>query len=678
MTLHVTMLGSFQLRYRGQEIRLRSRKARAVLGYLALRGGGEETRERLVGLLWSESNEDHARASLRQALRELREQLAAAGCPHLHPDRLSLALPPDAVETDLAVLLQQVEAGAVPAPLLDTPLLHETLLQGLDALDPAFRVWLLTARQGLQDRLTRVLEPRLAGAARPAAERQAAARALLRLDPTHEEACRGLMRSLAEAGDTAAALRTYDTLWHVLDKEFDTEPTAATQKLVAEIKLGRLEPALAPAAPAFSAQAGLPAAAAPVAPLVAPLAAPARIALLVEPFLLNGVAPDQQHLTQGFRHDLIACLVRFREWFVVDGPALPPPAQTNQRVSARYRICATAYRAGAGISVVVTLSEDESNICVWSERFDLRLDGWFETQQRIVRRITVSLNLQVSSARMARLAHEPDVSLPAFDRWLRSQAMIFGFRGDAWERNLVLLQETVAEAPGFAPAWSSLAQMDSGAHIMRPGTRRERDKEARALLHARRAAQLDPTDARSQLCLGWALAMAGRHIQAEVHMRLAIDLNPLDSWVLMSSALFYCFHGQHDRAEELAAQSMEMTLLPTTLHWGYQVTLAFMRGDYLATLDACDRAEDVIRTLPAWRAAALANLGRHIEAGQAATRFLRTVREHWYGALPPTDEAITGWLLHLYPIADARDWEKLRDGVAAAGLPTQGRRHGDW
>jgi tetratricopeptide (TPR) repeat protein len=172
--------------------------------------------------------------------------------------------------------------------------------------------------------------------------------------------------------------------------------------------------------------------------------------------------------------------------------------------------------------------------------------------------------------------------------------------------------------------------------------------------------------------------MSGRHVQAEVHMRLATDLNPLDSWVLMSSALFYCFYGQHERAEELAAQSMEMTLLPTTLHWAYQVTLRYLRGDYLGTLEACDRAEDVIRTLPAWRAAALANLGRHTEAAASATRFLRTVRDHWFGAMPPTDEAIMGWLLHLYPIADARDWEKLRDGVAAAGLPTAGRRHGDW
>ncbi len=660
MTLQLSLFGPLQVRYGGREVRLRSRKARAVLGYLAISGTGEETRERLVGLLWSESNEDQARASLRQALRELREALAAVGFPHLHPERLSLVLPPETVTTDHAELLRGVETGEVPELLLDTPLLHDTLLEGLDALDPAFRVWLLAVRQGLQDRLARALEPRLTDPARPAAERQRAAQALLRLDPTHEEACRALMRSLAEAGDTAAALRAYEALWQVLDKEFDSEPTAATQKLVAEVKLGRLEPTTAPP------------------PARPPGSVPQRIALLVEPFLLNGVGPDQQHLTQGFRHDLLGCLVRFREWFVVDGPALPPPAQTAQRVSARYRIAATAYQAGRGISMVLTLSEDESGICVWSDRIDLTLEGWFDTQSRIVRRMAVALNLQVSSARMARLAHEPDVSLPAFDRWLRSQAMIFGFRGDVWERNLALLQETVAESPHFAPAWSSLAQMDSGAHIMRPGTRRDRMKEAHALENAKRAAQLDATDARSQLCLGWALAMSGRHLQADVHMRLAADLNPLDSWVLMSSALFYCFYGQHDRAEELAAQSMEMTLLPTTLHWAYQVTLRYLRGDYLGTLDACDRAEDVIRTMPAWRAAALANLGRHTEAAASATRFLRAVRDHWFGAMPPTDEAIMAWLLHLYPIADPRDWEKLRDGVAAAGLPTAGRRHGDW
>jgi hypothetical protein len=36
------------------------------------------------------------------------------------------------------------------------------------------------------------------------------------------------------------------------------------------------------------------------------------------------------------------------------------------------------------------------------------------------------------------------------------------------------------------------------------------------------------------------------------------------------------------------------------------------------------------------------------------------------------------WLLHLYPIRRAEEWNRLRDGIAAAGLPTYGARHGDW
>src|ERR1700733_10871070 len=59
----------------GRELRFKSLKLRAALGYIALNDSLTETRERLVGLLWSESGEEHARASLRQNIRELRVAL---------------------------------------------------------------------------------------------------------------------------------------------------------------------------------------------------------------------------------------------------------------------------------------------------------------------------------------------------------------------------------------------------------------------------------------------------------------------------------------------------------------------------------------------------------------------------------------------------------------------------
>ena len=64
--LSMSLVGRLAIRFEGRPIELRTRKAAAVLGYLALSETKQESRERLVGLLWSRSDEEKARASLRQ------------------------------------------------------------------------------------------------------------------------------------------------------------------------------------------------------------------------------------------------------------------------------------------------------------------------------------------------------------------------------------------------------------------------------------------------------------------------------------------------------------------------------------------------------------------------------------------------------------------------------------
>lgn len=671
--LALFLLGPVQAEAGGRSLRLRSRKARATLGYLALTPRAEETRERLVGLLWSESEEDKARASLRQVVHELREALEATGCAdQMRAERLSVGLEAARLSHDMGAVLAEAEAGRVHARLLDTPRLPDTLLEGLDDLDPSFRVWLLARRQAFHDRLMQLLEPRLR---QPGDGRRAVAQAILRLDPTHEEACRALMEAAATEGDTAAALRAYEQLWTLLGDEYDMEPSAATQALVAEIKSGRFEAAPRLEVPRPAAPDGLRAAPPPTAGTPA-VAVAARVALLVEPFSMNGVPPERTHLVHGFRHELVACLARFREWYIIDGGVLPP--QDDARVSLRYGITATAYQAGDRISMMLTLSEQPSGLVIWSERTDLSLENWFEAQQTLMRRIAIGLNLHLSNARLMKLSAEPDISLEAYDTWLRAQSLQLQFDPETCERAYAMLQEAVKRTPNFAPAWSSLAQIANALHIVRPGVWRARERETESLRNARHAVELDPTDSRSQLCMGWSLTMAGRHAQGELHMRLALDLNPFDPWTLMSAALFHSFCGEHARAMELATRSLETALVPTRTQWGYHVTIAYLAGDDEAAIDACDRAEDVIRTLPAWRAAALANLGRKVEAAQAASRFIETLRGTWYRPEARSSAAMTRWLLHLYPLRHARDWGRLRDGLGAAGLPVAGAAHGDW
>jgi len=48
------------------------------------------------------------------------------------------------------------------------------------------------------------------------------------------------------------------------------------------------------------------------------------------------------------------------------------------------------------------------------------------------------------------------------------------------------------------------------------------------------------------------------------------------------------------------------------------------------------------------------------------------------GTSPATPAAMTRWFLHLFPIAMAESWERLRAGIAGAGAPTDGLLHHQW
>ena len=161
-------------------------------------------------------------------------------------------------------------------------------------------------------------------------------------------------------------------------------------------------------------------------------------------------------------------------------------------------------------------------------------------------------------------------------------------------------------------------------------------------------------------------------------MGLACELNTNDSWTLVSAALFYAFDGKFDRAQILLRQSLEIASVPTRSHWAYGVSIAYLAGDDEGTIDACDRAEDVILTLPAWKAAALHNLGCREDARCEAERFMTAARENWFSNATPEDAMIGQWLLHLYPISHRHHWEHLRRGVSGAGIPDAGSAHHAW
>lgn len=674
--LSVSLVGRFGLKLNGQPVELRTRKAAAVLSYLALSETRHESRERLVGLLWSRSDEEKARASLRQVVRELRSVLEEAGFRGFVAERLMIGIDIAQVEVDIESVLQQAENERVHPLLLDTPQLDERLLEGMDDLDPSFRVWVLAKRQTIHERLMRSLETGLVGANVPLHTKKKFAAAIVNLDPTHEHACRYLMRAHAEEGDIAGALRIYKMLWDLLDRDYGMEPSPATEELVASIKLGVFEPSPADRGPypgngALAVRtingAGLKSAVAP-----SPLAnTPVKTLLVLRPFAMHGIDDDHNHLVQGFSQHLAACLVRFREWSVVDRPpaALVLPALG---VGPQYCIETTAYQAGAEINIVMVLRDDTTGIYVWSESFRLGLGNWFEAQQRIIRRIATSLNVQLSTERLMRLAGEPDVSLDLHDRWLRGQNLMSKFDPESWQRAATIFHDAIRENPAFSSCYSSLVQLNNIEHFVHPGLMRDLDKARATLEIAKTAVQLDPVDSRAHLCCGWSYVMAFRESEAAPHMELACELNDNDPWTLLSSGQYNAFCGSTEKARLRAEQALALSPAPSYLEWSYHCIIRCLCGDYAGSLEAYDRAHGVVAILPSWRVTALFHLGEVELAREEALRFVNGLRSFWIDPSTPTDEAVARWVLQAHPISVSERWEALRDGLRGAGLPVEG------
>ncbi len=478
------VLGGFALEdpSGAQLLPLPQRRAKAVLAVLAVCGDLGCTRERLVALLWPESDEAHSRHGLSDTLGAIRRALG--------PDAVVsvgdlLRLDPAVVSPDVVAFAQAVRAGR---PADGVREYGGPLLEGFH-LDhaPDFERWLDAERSRLAREYGEALADLATAAERAAVWGEAAGwwAQAVEHDPLNSSLALRHAEALAAIGDRANALKAADEHVRRLRDELELEPDPELLAGIERIRrreappargggrsVSRAAPAQATGAigepsttPAAAVQAAdgatviaasatatrrrlrwlPPAAGLAVIALAAafgirhwlrPGAAEARpphTAIAILPF--ENFSADSQHAYfAGALHDeLLTQLAKVRALRVIGRTSVLSYAGTTKRlrqIGAELAVGSivegSLQVSGNRLRVNVQLIDPVTEAHLWAERYDATLDDAFAVQSDIARQIVASVGATLTSAEAGALAAAPTWSADAYRLYLQGM--------DYWRR----------------------------------------------------------------------------------------------------------------------------------------------------------------------------------------------------------------------------------------------------
>lgn len=251
MTLRLYFLGSPRIERDGNAIETDTRKAVALLAYLAVTGEFR-SRDTLATLLWPEMDAERGRAALRRTLSALR---AAIGEQSLYVIRDGMSINEGESWCDVVVfeaaISEVLRHNHAAAPCPDclskmnaaVSLYRDHFLSGFSLRDSAeFDDWQLATAEHLR----RTYATALAWLVQTYSQSGDLDKAIdlgrrwLVTDPLREEAHRWLMQLYAWNGARDAALRQYRDAVNILNEELGVGPLPETTALYEAIQEGRL------------------------------------------------------------------------------------------------------------------------------------------------------------------------------------------------------------------------------------------------------------------------------------------------------------------------------------------------------------------------------------------------------------------------------------------------------
>ena len=517
----------------GDDFTPKARKSRALLAVIAL-AGAPVARSRLGNLLWGDRGEEQAKASLRQALYELRP-LADSGA--LCADRQSVSLNRAKLPTDLSEIergFARHDLGAVASAL---ERVQWPPLSDLDDLTPELDEWLRDERARISTAFVhgaaQLAQSALEGS-QPAIARRIAD-ALERIDPLDERLARLGARADLALGDRASAHRRVGRTAARLKEQLGIGLAPETRALLADeapapggAPVSQTAPTAqrprrrAMLAPALVLLAAIAAAIALY--LLRPATVEAAPTIAVLPF--EQIGQKQDYFASGVSDEILNLLSHQRQMRVLGRISAAEVGDRSnsldiaRKLGISHLVDGSVRTSGDRVLVIVRMTRVADGAQLWSERYERQLGDIFAVQKDIAS--AVASRLARSIGPNAPQATSPDV----YDRYLAARQLVRERRELPLQEADRLLREAIRLDPGYAPAHAELSQviMLRTNHPTSYGSIPFQQARTEAERLARRAIELDPNLGDAHAAMGFLSLDHDR--RSEPYFRRAVALSP--------------------------------------------------------------------------------------------------------------------------------------------------------
>ena len=360
-----------------------------------------------------------------------------------------------------------------------------------------------------------------------------------------------------------------------------------------------------------------------------------RPSLVVLPFQSISADRSAGWFADGIVEEITTALSRFQSLFVIARDAAftfkgesVDVREVGRRLNVRYVLEGSVRQAGEKLRVTSQLVEAETRNHVWAERFDGAASQVFELQDQITAAVAGVLEPRIRRAEIERATRKSTSNLTAYDLYMRALPGFYARIRTSYESSKRLLEQAVAQDPGFAQARSLLARFWTLGLFAgwEPDVEWAR---SRAVSLAREALAADSADPLVLAGCGYVLTLAGgMNAEGSSLLDRAIAANPncaeaysRAGWVCVSNGDLPAALSRADMSERLDPLSPEATNCLTL-----RAAAHFFLRQYEAAIEAAERALGLAPEYNAARRfliASLVHAGREAEACAQAAELMR-------------------------------------------------------